>query len=63
MFCVFVGSVIAGGSKLDNSTRSITAIRASDRASRAGNLRFDDVGSNGTVPPAFRQQRISDPLA
>jgi len=37
MFCVLVGSVIDGWSKLANCTGSMAEIRASDRASWAGN--------------------------
>ena len=55
MFCVRVGSVIDGWSKLDNCTGSIAEIRASDRASRRGSFCFDDVESDDTVPPAFMQ--------
>ena len=40
MFCVTVGSVINGCSELDNCTGSIAEARASDRASRGGNLCF-----------------------
>src|SRR5258708_36282399 len=54
MFCVRVGSVIDGWSKLDNCTGSIAEIRASDRASRRGSLCFDGVESDDTVPPCFQ---------
>jgi hypothetical protein len=57
-FCVLVGSVIDGWSKLDNCTGSIAEIRASDRESWAESLRFDDVGSNDTMPPAFKYGRF-----
>src|SRR5260221_11691851 len=49
MFCVRVGSVIDGWSKLDNCTGSIAEILASDRASPRGNPCFDDVASDDTV--------------
>jgi hypothetical protein len=51
MFCVLVGSVIDGWSRLDNCTGSIAEIRASDRASCAASRCFDEMGSKGTVPP------------
>jgi len=54
MFCVYVGSVIVGCSRLANCTCSITGIRASDRASRTGPFSFDGVGSNANVPPALQ---------
>jgi hypothetical protein len=54
MFCVLVGSVMNGWFKLANRTGSITEIRVSDRASPAGILCFDDVGYDGTMPPAFQ---------
>jgi hypothetical protein len=58
MFCVLVGSVIDGWSKLDNCTGSIAEIRASDRASRGGMFGFDDVGSNVTVPQCFQANNV-----
>jgi len=51
MFCVLVGSVMNGWFKLANRTGSIAEIRASDRASRARDSCFDDVGSDVTMPP------------
>jgi hypothetical protein len=54
MSCVLVGSVLDGWSRLDNCTGSTAEIRASDRASRGGIFGFDDVGSNVTVPRAFK---------
>ena len=48
-----------GWSKLYNCTGSIAEIRASDRASWASSVPFDDVGSNGTMPPAFKNGRWS----
>ncbi len=53
MFCVLVGSVMNGWLKLANRTGSIAEIRASDRASRARDSCFDDVGSDVTMPPPF----------
>src|SRR6266478_7226537 len=58
MFCVLVGSVMNGWLKLANRTGSIAEIRASDRASRAGIFCFDNAGSDGTMPPAFRDGRF-----
>jgi hypothetical protein len=54
MFCVLVGSVIVGCSRLANCTCSITGVRASDRASRTGIFGFAGVESNATGPPAFQ---------
>jgi hypothetical protein len=58
MFCVLVGSRIDGWSKPDNCTGSIIEIRASDRGSRAEDPCFDDVGSNGTMPPPFTPGKV-----
>jgi hypothetical protein len=58
MFCVLVGSVMNGWLKPANRTGSIAEIRASARASRAGIFSFDDVESDGTVPPALWDGRL-----
>ena len=56
MFCVLVGSVMNGWLRLANRTGSNAETRASDRASRAGIFCFDGVGSDVTMPPAFRDE-------
>jgi hypothetical protein len=61
-FCVQVGSVIDGWSKLDKCTGSITEIRASDRGSRAESLCFEDVGFNGTTCHSLRIYHRPDGL-
>jgi hypothetical protein len=58
MFCVLVGSQIDGWSKPDNCTGSIVEARASDRESPAEGLCVDDVESNGTMSPPFRQGKV-----
>jgi hypothetical protein len=63
MFCVLVGSVLDGWSKLDNCTGSIAEILASDRASRKGSLCCDDVGSDDTAPPASGKQCATNRIA
>jgi hypothetical protein len=59
MFCVLVGSVMNGWLNLANRTGSIVEVRVSDLASRTAFFCFDDVGSDGTMPP-FRDGKIAD---